>query len=1220
MSGFLPDIARWALGGGAGGAGGNGDGDGDGSGGSNSNDNNGNNNDGNANANTLSEEEIRAKRMARLAALENRQSSSASACTEDAVIAADSENGADSANAEKIDNMEIDGGDEEAGGSGRKIDNISGGPRPMDVDDVPGEKKMPAADATIFEPAPKKQAKETTATAAFESKSAPATPLDPVAEAARKLRRKKLLLLRRVLLVTIASPADDASSPSSDKTAACVKLVVDDPEIACTADNDVGGGSDGDVGTGFRTHHIAEILASRLSLSPSAKSLETMPPQHKCGIIGYLGGCYKRAGEEWKEVRNGLNEKKSKSSAGGEEDLLDILEEIRKQVVSYAASSLMVPDLFELGNDSTLQLAKCLCTTTTNPTNSITFDVLGKNTSFYYNLCEELHSQDVDSFQKVITEVAKYLTDSLSKCDTILDEPAAITDSNTATIGDNGLFLVSALRELCTHKKATAALANTPRFHLPPADSPEASVKVTPTMPRLPTGASAQQARLFHMMQAMSNSRAGYLRRSGPALEKETLLGLVLRLGLPAEHPSVTSTFSNAASKTKKDVSNGIEGLRRQLELYQNKCNELVKQLVIAGEDSRKNVIQWFIDALLVNVNAGASRPDRTKVSSPELLLNLSVVLLKLCEPFFNDTKKSLLIDPGFVSSPENHGGIYDLTGNDHLPRLGSNVTNSALYQPKNSFIPLCFFFCSRSLALSIIPDANFYDMIVYQARRTAWTIQRQNGDIRSDPNLNRYLGIQYAKEIHLQNRAYVTDILKFYDMAAGFLMRIDKDQLTTMPEHIVNDFCDVLNFASEQTPKMMAGIDFGNSFRLSVTLLSQDYAGLVRNYNLRAKLGDVLHDIFLPDSANNRSDVPASVTCDPFAGGQPYLTSDKLSQETLAPSLLLLYGEVEHTGFYDKNSHRTKIAELLKFLWDSPEHKPAFRRITEDKASFIKFANGIVNEMNHQFASVMERLPAIRTVQLQMANPQQWAALSEEERETITSRHEENEQHVKRDLPLCNSIMKMLGFLNTDKDIRDMFLLDEMRSRLANMLLHVLTKLVGSRGLDLKVDNPETYNFRPKEMLQDLCIIFSSFADADEFQKECARSGYYTTDLMSKAVKTCRKLGLLVGESMELFDLLATKVEDASKMMESDEDLYEDAPDEFLDELMCTFMIDPVILPTSGKIVDRQTITQHLLNDSTDPFNRKELSVGDIVPAVELKEKMEVWLEEKRAARNQSS
>ena len=43
---------------------------------------------------------------------------------------------------------------------------------------------------------------------------------------------------------------------------------------------------------------------------------------------------------------------------------------------------------------------------------------------------------------------------------------------------------------------------------------------------------------------------------------------------------------------------------------------------------------------------------------------------------------------------------------------------------------------------------------------------------------------------------------------------------------------------------------------------------------------------------------------------------------------------------------------------------------------------------------------------------------------------------------------------------------------------------------------------------------------------------------------------------------------------------LTEEAPEEFLDPLMSTIMRDPVRLPTSGNIVDRATISQHLLND----------------------------------------
>jgi len=186
--------------------------------------------------------------------------------------------------------------------------------------------------------------------------------------------------------------------------------------------------------------------------------------------------------------------------------------------------------------------------------------------------------------------------------------------------------------------------------------------------------------------------------------------------------------------------------------------------------------------------------------------------------------------------------------------------------------------------------------------------------------------------------------------------------------------------------------------------------------------------------------------------GGQPYLLSDPFAQENLAPSLLLLYGEVEHTGYYEKMGHRANIASLLQFLWESTEHRSAFRHITQNKDSFIKFANGIMNEMNSLIVTVMEKLPEIRRVQLQMANSQEWSSLSEEQRETTNSRHEDNEQEVKRALPLCNKTLKMLGFLSTDTDIRGLFLLDELCSRLVNMLLHVLTKLVGAKGMELKV------------------------------------------------------------------------------------------------------------------------------------------------------------------------
>lgn len=101
----------------------------------------------------------------------------------------------------------------------------------------------------------------------------------------------------------------------------------------------------------------------------------------------------------------------------------------------------------------------------------------------------------------------------------------------------------------------------------------------------------------------------------------------------------------------------------------------------------------------------------------------------------------------------------------------------------------------------------------------------------------------------------------------------------------------------------------------------------------------------------------------------------------------------------------------------------------------------------------------------------------------------------------------------------------------------------------------------------------------------------------------------------MTAFESLPDLVDKASQAVQEEEALLADAPAEFMDELMATYMTDPVILP-SGHYVDRSTITQHLLNDPMDPFSRKEMTVDDIQPATELKERMAKWLEEKRASR----
>lgn len=112
-------------------------------------------------------------------------------------------------------------------------------------------------------------------------------------------------------------------------------------------------------------------------------------------------------------------------------------------------------------------------------------------------------------------------------------------------------------------------------------------------------------------------------------------------------------------------------------------------------------------------------------------------------------------------------------------------------------------------------------------------------------------------------------------------------------------------------------------------------------------------------------------------------------------------------------------------------------------------------------------------------------------------------------------------------------------------------------------------------------------------------------------ALNTVKKLNLLTHTEHETMNAMYEKVE-SKRMANVDlEALTADCPDEFLDPLLMTIMRDPVKLP-SGNIVDRSTIAQHLLNDVTDPFNRAQMTMNDVAPDVELKQRIDIWLQSK--------
>jgi len=141
--------------------------------------------------------------------------------------------------------------------------------------------------------------------------------------------------------------------------------------------------------------------------------------------------------------------------------------------------------------------------------------------------------------------------------------------------------------------------------------------------------------------------------------------------------------------------------------------------------------------------------------------------------------------------------------------------------------------------------------------------------------------------------------------------------------------------------------------------------------------------------------------------------------------------------------------------------------------------------------------------------------------------------------------------------------------------------------------------------MLTKIVKIYISYSEYPEFISSiCNEERSFSSDSLKNSCKLIEE----IDKDLALkFTEVINKIEAKSKEMKVN--ITIDIPDEFLDPILMTLMKDPVLLPNSGIIVDRSTISRILLSDPIDPFNRSPLTIEQVKPAVELKNKIDNWL-----------
>ena len=151
--------------------------------------------------------------------------------------------------------------------------------------------------------------------------------------------------------------------------------------------------------------------------------------------------------------------------------------------------------------------------------------------------------------------------------------------------------------------------------------------------------------------------------------------------------------------------------------------------------------------------------------------------------------------------------------------------------------------------------------------------------------------------------------------------------------------------------------------------------------------------------------------------------------------------------------------------------------------------------------------------------------------------------------------------------------------------------ELLGEKKNELKIINPEKYNFKPILFLEYIYSILINMLGNEDFKKSIAyESRYYNCKYYDNLIKILIKSDKITLFDIENIKFIVTEIKNYYLKLKDEEDV--EIPEEFCDPIMSTLIENPIILPNTDIFMDKDIITRHLLSDEHNPFNREKLTI----------------------------
>ncbi|KAI0464934.1 hypothetical protein LJB42_000150 [Komagataella kurtzmanii] len=697
------------------------------------------------------------------------------------------------------------------------------------------------------------------------------------------------------------------------------------------------------------------------------------------------------------------------------------------------------------------------------------------------------------------------------------------------------------------------------------------------------------------------------------------------------------------------------EGSQLETKLIIDRLFSLTNKLVRGGEKPRAAFFRWAADLVNKSHLRVGQQVNPKLVASNSIMFNITMILIKFSLPFLANETKLPKIDIDYFNKRQ----IVDFT---EETKINSTLQESADYYQVSdevpNFISDCFYLTLTYLHYGLGGIYNWENRLKQQLSGLRMEIVRMEAQQSNPSGLNPFLeGILRFKLPKLKKTYKILQSERYSIQMVNSYRDLQSETFDTL-SGAIKFFIRVIDPSHEYPSKELKlpfvelaveDLDDPNVLRQKSPVPFRYYPeffieGLINyfyaftkhgiyplvysNRNLTTWVQFLIIILRCPELMSNPHLKSRMVellfygTLKNTQGGPGFMddiiNSDPLVSNNIMYALIDFFVVVEKTGssnqFYDKFNTRYHIGTILENLWgNNVFRKQLKRQSTQNVKFFVRFVARMLNDTTYLLDESLNKLISVHNYEAELGirkgeqpNGERDPALSELSDEEIEQRLQSSESQARSLVGLSNKVIQLFNLFT--KELPSSFVIPELVHRLAGMLDYNLVALVGPKCSNLKVRNPQAYDFDPKRLLFNLCSIYVNLSKEEKFIDAVAQDERsFDITYFRKARRILEKHVYQATASFrQQFIAFGDSAMEKRSQQQQEELEMGDAPDEFLDPLMYTIMEDPVILPSSKVSIDRSTIKSHLLSDPTDPFNRMPLKLEDVIDNVELKQRIQ--------------